>query len=142
MTKNEAVELAVRWWVQQIGNCADGSATLIDPTMQAFLTVGRMSLRQPTTEQIAIFSETLAAGITALLSDAPWDEDNPDRGAGLRIVYVDWSLDKLLNDAVQAAGFNSLLLPFKTMMMINPDRLRVRVGEGGDLTDVLPDLNR
>ena len=84
----------------------------------------------------AEFENILANEIQLYLEPKPWDENSPQTGEALRVIYVEYSPNTILTDAATQAGISINRFPWKTVMWLSPNGIKVRVGEGGQLQEI------
>ncbi|MFB4275759.1 hypothetical protein ACBJ59_10740 [Nonomuraea sp. MTCD27] len=126
---------AARWWANHL--TADGDVRTGD-AMQEILTLGArsMSTATVTAEQVEAFATHLEQAILEMLRDehASWAkavETEPHVGSAFRRLEVDYHPDRILQGALDAAGIQRRAggwLPLKTVMKVDPGRLRVKLG--------------
>ena len=128
-------QAAARWWADHL--TADGDVRTGD-AMQEILTLGARakSLATVTAEQVEAFTAHLEQAVLEMLHDehSSWTkavETEPHVGSAFRSLTVDYHPDKILQGALDAAGIQRRAggwLPLKTVMKVNPGRLRVKLG--------------
>lgn len=129
-------QAAARWWANHL--TADGDVRTGD-AMQEILTLGARakSLATVTAEQVEAFTAHLESSVLELIRDehSGWDkaveQGEPHIGGAFRKLEVDYHPDKILQGALDAAQIQRRAggwLPLKTVMKVDPGRLRVKVG--------------
>jgi hypothetical protein len=127
---------AACWWVDQL--TGDESIRTGDAMNEAFAMYARSKQTPPKADQVEAFRAHLEQGIIAMLRDPinSWEKavaEGPQWGSYFRTIAVDYGPDKVLGDALKAAGLPSgaeLLLPLKTVMWVNPGVVKVSAGYG------------
>jgi hypothetical protein len=134
---------AARWWADQL--TADEPHRTGDAMSEAFATFARSKTAAPTADQVETFRASLEAAILRMLRgpDSSWEAAvaarEPRWGAAFRTVATDYGPEGILKEAAEAAGINTLLLPVKTCMWVNPGS--VRVSHGYNSAEVEVDLD-
>lgn len=127
MKKSEVAEIAAAWWASQIDqtNIDDGA-----PVAQAMIAVAVSGMRPLAPEKLTRFQEILGKKILNDLrdNDTGWNEDNPRVGSALRCVSTDWNPCPMLAEAAEEAEINTLRIPVKTVMWLDPDGVRIMQG--------------
>jgi hypothetical protein len=129
------VRVAVQWWADQLSG--DPSPTHTGNVSSEMLTdLVKSAITKPTGEQVKVFREHLKRALLAMVLTEDWADavssGNPQLGSAFRKVSVGYGPDKILDDAMVAAGLPRLtrqvVLPLKTTMWINPGSVSVGLG--------------
>jgi hypothetical protein len=139
MTPRPEAVTAAAWWAEQLASPLQHDIGAPLSTAFANVTTDR-GRRQRTPEQIDAFRAALACEIEQHLDRWPecWQPEDPQLGAGFRIVRTDYGPDPVLRRAAERADFRltSFDLPMKTVMWINPGVVKVAQGHGASITDI------
>lgn len=119
----DRTDVAVAWWAEKLRGCKNSGlsdAERTDPRNAGYgfaEMLMRLSKPEVTNGQLVIFSKSLHQSITE---------------AAPRILSVDYDPCSELSQALAAAGIPQLIgvLPIKTIMWIDPDKVQVRYGYG------------
>lgn len=125
---------AARWWANRLNG--DMVHRTGDLGIDMFVDFARSKQEIPKTEQIELFKTSLEGRILSMVVDPyfAWEkavEDDPKRGSALRAIGMDYHPDKILCDALGAAGLHervSMLFPLRTVMWINPNEVIISLG--------------
>jgi len=136
------IAVAAKWWADQLRDTPKHDNG--DAFQSAFATVTASMLKRPTSEQVERFETELATALSSALgfSGDSWREDDPMWASGARVIGVDYHPDQILEDALNAAGIGDgfCLLPFKTLMWIDPNSVNVAQGYGARSEPIYPAL--
>lgn len=123
---------AAKWWADLLAKPtrhdmgeAQGNAVLAAVTADL-----KSAPRTP--EEIEAFSRCLAEEIEQLVAGSAWRPDDPGWNSAARCVAVEYKPEPVLVNAARRAGFELTRydLPVKTLMLVDPGRVRVAVGYG------------
>lgn len=126
---------AARWWADQL--TANQDPRTGDAMHEALTMYARSkSTATVTEEQVEAFTVHLEQAVLEMLRDehSSWDKavaTEPHVGSAFRRLEVDYHPDEILKGALNAAGIQRRAggwLPLKTVMKVDPGRLRVKLG--------------
>ena len=139
MMKNE-IDAAVAWWSQQLQETSrhktgDAMNDAFVSTVQNALNLSPLSV-----EQIRTFEETLRSSIITLIEESGLDLSDPLSGSYHRVVSTDYGPEDVLAHAAGVAHitYQDFRFPMKTIMWIDPGRVLVRSGYGGQEVVIYP----
>lgn len=137
MDKSQAIIIAARWWANQLRKPPKSSAGVGAGVQSAMFDWAASQVEGPTEAQINNFQAALEVTLTEKLTGCAWDEGRPNWDGASRTVDTNWNPAPCLEAAAQQAGISTLLLPIYTMMWIDPDGVKVRLGYSGQV-EILP----
>ena len=140
MEIKEEIKVAAKWWADQLRQSPRHDNG--DAFQSGLATLLASQVGHPSEEQIARFERELAELLSvqdAFQGDS-WIPSRPEWASYARCIGCDYHPDRVISDALRKAGIESfsLLLPFKTVMQINPGEVNVAYGYGAPFKTIWP----
>ena len=132
----DQIAVAAKWWADQFRNGTKQDNGDVMTTMFATLCAGAFSV---TPEHADAFESALIEALPEHLGKT-WKADDPRFGSSTRALMTDYGADMVLSAAAKSAGIQSGCPPFpmKTVMWIDPDKVRVRHGYAAQPIELWP----